>query len=78
MAVNLRRNKRLDACSITSWAVTSSEFGTVRPSAFAVLRLITSSSLVGNSTGRSPGRAPLRIVSVKTARRRALAARLTP
>ena len=34
------------------------EGGIVKPSAFAVLRLITSSYLVGRSTGKSPGRAP--------------------
>ena len=37
--------------------------GIVSPSAFAVLRLITSSNLVGCSTGRSAGLAPLRIRS---------------
>src|SRR5499433_683213 len=37
--------------------------GIVRPSALAVLRLITSSNLAGCSTGRSPGLAPLRILS---------------
>ena len=41
--------------SITSSARASSEGGTVRPSAFAVLRLITSSNLVGCSTGKSAG-----------------------
>jgi len=33
----------------------------VRPSALAVLRLMTNSNVVGCSTGRSPGLAPLRI-----------------
>jgi carboxypeptidase Taq len=37
--------------------------GIVRPSALAVLRLMTSSNLVGCSIGRSPGFAPLRILS---------------
>src|SRR5258705_11453262 len=37
--------------------------GTVRPRALAVLRLITSSNLVGCSTGRSDGFAPRRILS---------------
>src|SRR5262249_48243211 len=45
--------------SITSSAVASSVWGIVRPSAFAVLRLITSSNLVGCSIGRSAGLAPL-------------------
>jgi hypothetical protein len=49
--------------SITSSARTSNEGGTVRPSALAVLRLITNSNLVGCSTGRSEGLVPLRILS---------------
>ena len=48
---------------ITSSARSSISFGTVMPSAFAALRLITSSNLVGCSTGRSPGLAPRRILS---------------
>jgi hypothetical protein len=47
--------------SITSSARASSVGGTVRPSALAVLRLIKSSMLVGNSTGRSPGLAPFQL-----------------
>jgi hypothetical protein len=50
-------------CSITSSARTSRVVGTARPSAFAVLRLIASSYLVGACTGRSAGFAPLRIPS---------------
>jgi putative ABC transport system substrate-binding protein len=50
--------------SITSSARVSSECGTSRPSVFAVLRLITNSNLVGCSTGRSAGLAPLRIFPV--------------
>ena len=49
--------------SITWSARPSTEGGMVRPNAFAVLRLITSSNFVGCSTGRSPGFAPLRILS---------------
>src|SRR6266567_1128873 len=41
--------------SITSSAVICMINGTVRPSALAVLRLITNSSLVGCSTGKSVG-----------------------
>ena len=41
--------------SITSSAGASSVAGTLRPSALAVLRLITSSNLVGCTTGRSAG-----------------------
>src|SRR5262245_45217628 len=41
----------------------STDGGIVRPSALAVLRLITSSYFVGCSTGRSAGLAPFRILS---------------
>ena len=44
--------------SITSSASASSLSGTARPSAFAVLRLITSSNFVGCWTGKSPGFSP--------------------
>jgi hypothetical protein len=47
--------------SITSSARASSVGGTSRPSALAVLRLMTSSNLVGCATGRSPGFSPLRM-----------------
>ena len=47
--------------SITSSARASSEGVTVRPSAFAVVRLITIANLVDCRTGRSAGLAPLRI-----------------
>jgi len=50
--------------SITSSARASSAGGTVRPSTFAVLRLITSSNLVGCSTGRSAGFTPFRMWSM--------------
>ena len=49
--------------SITSSALTISELGTIRPRAFAVLRLIASSNLVGSWTGRSAGLSPLRMRS---------------
>src|SRR5262245_24408615 len=52
---------------MTSSARASSDGGMVRPSALAVLRLMTSSNLVGCSTGRSAGLAPLRILSTKMA-----------
>src|SRR5262249_17210099 len=45
--------------SITSSAATSSLSGIWRPGVLAVLRLITSSYLVGACTGRSPGFSPL-------------------
>src|SRR5262249_5533362 len=46
--------------SITSSASASKFGGTVRPSAFAVLRLMISSNFVGACTGRSAGFSPLR------------------
>jgi hypothetical protein len=49
--------------SITSSARASTDVGTSRASAFAVLRLITSWYLVGACTGRSPGLSPLRMRS---------------
>ena len=52
-----RRSKR-HLYSITSSARESSVGGTSRPSALAVLRLITSSYLVGTWTGRSAGFRP--------------------
>src|SRR6058998_2765920 len=53
-----------------SWSARpSTDGGIVSPSAFAVLRLITNSNLVGCSTGRSPDLAPVRILSTKTAAR---------
>jgi hypothetical protein len=52
----------LDACySITSLARMRIDCGMVRPSAFAVLRLMTSSYSAGCWIGRSAGLAPLRI-----------------
>jgi hypothetical protein len=56
--------------SISRSARTSSDGGTSRPSAFAVLRLITNSNFVACSTGKSPGLAPLKILSMKVASRR--------
>src|SRR5262249_39169765 len=49
--------------SITSSARASSVGGTSRPSALAVLRLITNSYFVGACTGRSAGFSPLRMRS---------------
>jgi hypothetical protein len=51
------------AYSITSSARASSEGGTSRPSALAVLRLIISSNLLGVCTGSSPGFVPRRMRS---------------
>src|SRR5262249_33973050 len=49
--------------SITSSARASTVAGTSMPSALAVLRLMTSSCLVGACTGRSAGFSPLRMRS---------------
>jgi alkylated DNA repair dioxygenase AlkB len=56
--------------SMSVSALSSRPRGTVSPRARAVLRLMTSSSLVGSSTGRSAGRAPLKILSAYLAARR--------
>src|SRR6516164_9700544 len=53
--------------SITSSAMLSSPDEGLRPSALAVLRLITSSNLVGCWIGRSAGLAPLRMRSMYSA-----------
>src|SRR5262249_41496251 len=64
--------------SITRSARSRIDCGIVKPSALAVLRLITSSNLVDCSIGRSAGFAPLRILSTKVAARRNMSGRLTP
>ena len=66
----LMRRSKVEHYSITSSARASSAGGMVSPSAFAVLRLMTSSNLVGCSTGKSAGLAPLRILSTYVAARR--------
>src|SRR5215510_6976310 len=63
---------------ITSSARTRMDCGIVRPSAFAVFRLMTSSNLVGCSTGRSAGFAPFRILSTKIAARRQMSLMSAP
>ena len=52
------------AYSITSSALATIDGGMARPSALAVLRLMTNSNVVGCMTGRSVGLAPLRILPV--------------
>src|SRR5262245_39113522 len=64
--------------SITLSARASSAGGTVRPSAFAALTLIISSNLVGCSTGKSAGLAPLNILSTYVAARRHMSVWLGP
>src|SRR5262249_11176753 len=57
------RNELAALHSITSSARTRKDSAIVRPIAFAVLRLMTSSNLVGSSTGRSAGLVPFKILS---------------
>src|SRR4029077_316535 len=66
------------AYSITSSARASSDGGTKRPSAFAVVRFTTRSNLVGCSIGRSAGFAPRSIWSTKSAPRRKEAGKFGP
>jgi hypothetical protein len=58
--------------SITSSAICCKCRGTSMPSAFAVLRLMTSSYFVGACTGRSAGLSPFRIRSTYPAERRTM------
>src|SRR5262245_48578146 len=64
--------------SITSSASDIRLSEILRPSVFAVLRLMTTSNLVGSWTGRSAGFAPLRIRSIYDAARRKRSAVLLP
>src|SRR6516165_6547530 len=64
--------------SITSSARASSVGVTVRPNAFATLRLIASSNLVGACTGRSAGLAPPRMRSMYSAARGNVSPKSTP
>ena len=57
-----QRDELAASHSITSSARASSDGGTVTPIAFAVLRLMISSNLVGCSTGSSAGLIPCRIL----------------
>src|SRR6266516_3918413 len=58
-----QRDELASPHSITSSARSRNDSGIVRPSALAVVRLMTRSNLVGCSTGISPGFAPRRILS---------------
>src|SRR5215510_7119459 len=60
------QKQSLHRYSITSLARCWRGMDTTRPSALAVLRLITSSYLVGAWTGSSPGFLPLRTLSNST------------
>src|SRR5262249_18723151 len=68
----------IDGHWITSSARTSIDRGMLTPRALAVLRLIRNSNWVACSTGRSPGLAPLRILSTYTAARRHAPATFVP
>src|SRR5215217_4990126 len=70
VTTRLMQRSKNDRYSITWSARASSVEGTVRPSAFAVLRLIRSSNFVGCSTGRSAGFTPFRILSTNAPARR--------
>ena len=74
----LARDERAPFHSITSSARASSIGGMVSSSAWAVVRLMTRSNLVGCSTGRSTGFAPRNILSTKSAARRKKAGKLGP
>jgi hypothetical protein len=65
LRAGMRRYERVRkmSYSTTSSAREITEGGSVRPSVFAVLRLMTSISLFACSTGRSPGLAPRSILS---------------
>jgi hypothetical protein len=58
-----RKVRARNVYSITSSAPASSDGGTARPSALAILRLIASSYFVDACTGRSAGSSPLRMPS---------------
>jgi hypothetical protein len=64
--------------SITSSARARSVGGIVRPRAFAVLALMTSSNFVGWSTGMSAGFVPLRTLSTMEAALRFLSGKRSP
>jgi hypothetical protein len=73
------RSKKLKPLhSITSSVRASSTGGISRPSALAALRLITNSILVGCSTGKSAGLAPLRILPAYAPDWRHASAKLAP
>jgi hypothetical protein len=63
---------------ITSSAWNRSVAGIVRPSAWAVLRLMASTNFMGRSTGRSAGCAPWKILATNVAARRARSSRSSP
>jgi hypothetical protein len=65
-----KRSACSGAYSIISSARSKIDCGISMPRVFAVLRLMVNSNLLGSSTGRSAGFAPLRILSTYVAARR--------
>src|SRR5262245_39121131 len=66
------------AYSITSSAISKNVSRIGKPRSLAVLRLLTSSNLVGDCAGRSPGDAPLRMRSMYSLERRKISPVLGP
>src|SRR5215510_13771677 len=64
--------------SINSSARSKNASGIFSPNALAAVRLITRSSLVGCSTGMSPGFAPRRILSTRSPARRYMLGKFGP
>src|SRR5262249_26265195 len=73
-----QRDERAALHSITSSARTRRAVGIVRPSAFAVLRLMANSNFVGCWTGRSAGFSPCRMRSTYPAACRYCSGMSTP
>src|SRR5262245_33532797 len=69
-----QRDERAALHSMTSSARCCKNHGTSSPSAFAALRLMTSSNLTGRSTGKSAGFAPFKILSTYVAARLCMSA----
>src|SRR5262245_35096686 len=64
--------------SITGSACASTDGGRSSPSAFAVVRLMVRSNLVGCSTGMSAGLTPRRTLSINSALRRNVSGKFVP
>jgi hypothetical protein len=64
MSAMCQKRTSLDLYSITLSARPISVLGIIRPSVLAVLRLMTSSRLVGSTTGSSAGLAEAEIAAI--------------
>src|SRR5215831_17799106 len=73
-----QRHERAAFHSITSSATNRMSRLIVSPTSLAAFTLMTSSNLVGRSTGKSAGFAPLRILSTYVAVRRKRSSRFAP